>query len=414
MPPSTSRPAAHPRGRGASKKAQQPRRKKGKTQKGKTQAPSRPAYNDTTDPKRVFRPVVELVHPSLDGVNFFNTSHPMCFIFDAVNPARQFKRGEVYDSDEDTPFPDYNPDPENDGEVTETDINDEPGLQPYNPIVPRCVVSTEYCQLLKLTLEMPLRKRYDYRVEISTQSFMHWRADELIDISYGKKVKKSNKNIFVMRWCNRGIPVPYARLLHQFYLEDRHSLSDAGHEARRRMAYARRVLDEFGMELERYKHLEKDFRSAVFTPILQRQLRGLPDSYTPAIHAYLLSPKGTVTIEDATMFYLANDPLDPDCIPTYRRNLIYIREALWHLLVVTGHITSTSRIDYNWVIETHDIIMDRLEARDEEDEGFPLFTSCEVDAIVACNIETWFAEELEEVVRTSMCLEYTDPDYIFM
>jgi len=51
----------------------------------------------------------------------------MCFIFDTISPARQFKRGMPFD--EDGEFPEYAE--EESGNVTETDDN--LGLMPYMP-----------------------------------------------------------------------------------------------------------------------------------------------------------------------------------------------------------------------------------------------------------------------------------------
>lgn len=53
----------------------------------------------------------------------------MCFLFDSVSPARQFKIGSKY-TDED-PFADYGPPPYG-GSITETD--DDNVLQPFYPI----------------------------------------------------------------------------------------------------------------------------------------------------------------------------------------------------------------------------------------------------------------------------------------
>ena len=58
----------------------------------------------------------------------------MCVIFDCVNPVRQFKRGTTYNPEDKNAFPDYDPSPELDGDVTESD--EEADLQPYNPIIP--------------------------------------------------------------------------------------------------------------------------------------------------------------------------------------------------------------------------------------------------------------------------------------
>jgi hypothetical protein len=53
----------------------------------------------------------------------------MCFIFDAITPARQFKRGMPYQADAE--FPDYGPEPWVD--LTESD-DPTTGWMPYKPI----------------------------------------------------------------------------------------------------------------------------------------------------------------------------------------------------------------------------------------------------------------------------------------
>jgi hypothetical protein len=65
-----------------------------------------------------------------------NTDHRMALIFDAVNPARQFKRGEILDekADADEAFPTYSPSPSTDLNVTEVDEHSDGDLKPYAPI----------------------------------------------------------------------------------------------------------------------------------------------------------------------------------------------------------------------------------------------------------------------------------------
>jgi hypothetical protein len=67
----------------------------------------------------------------------------MCLVFDCVNPARQFKRGTQYNSDDEDPFPEYNPDPDNDSEVTEDDDVGGTGQQPYLPVIPEYVSAAD-------------------------------------------------------------------------------------------------------------------------------------------------------------------------------------------------------------------------------------------------------------------------------
>ena len=134
----TSRPAKHSSNHGkAVKESQQPKWKKTKP----SASPNPPAKEDMIDPKLIDQPVERLVHESLRNAWVVNKSRPMCLIFDCVNPARQFKRGVLYDLDETTPFPNYDPDPERDGNVMEGDEGPHPGLQPYNPAIPECVYS---------------------------------------------------------------------------------------------------------------------------------------------------------------------------------------------------------------------------------------------------------------------------------
>jgi hypothetical protein len=79
-------------------------------------------------PANIVQPISGLVHPALLNAWTINKSVNMCFIFDAVSPARQFKRGVLFD--EDGTFPNYND--EDLGDVTETDV-DLPGLMPFAP-----------------------------------------------------------------------------------------------------------------------------------------------------------------------------------------------------------------------------------------------------------------------------------------
>jgi hypothetical protein len=86
-----------------------------------------PAPDETTQ-ANIIQPISGLVSPTLLNAWTINKSVNMCFVFDAVSPARQFKRGVLFD--EDGTFPDYND--EDPGEVTETDV-DPPGLMPFEP-----------------------------------------------------------------------------------------------------------------------------------------------------------------------------------------------------------------------------------------------------------------------------------------
>jgi hypothetical protein len=89
-------------------------------------------YANTTDPTKVTRPVIDLVDENLSLAWRIDPGNPMCFIFDAVLPGRQFKRGMEWDPN--VELPGYGPPPWPD--LTESDGSD-PGLMPYAPILHR-------------------------------------------------------------------------------------------------------------------------------------------------------------------------------------------------------------------------------------------------------------------------------------
>jgi hypothetical protein len=83
-------------------------------------------------PAEVKRPVIKLVSPALAAAWRVNRKQEMCFIFDAVSPARRFKRGMVFDEKADFPKD------TRDGNITETD-GPGPGWMPVDPGLVRCV-----------------------------------------------------------------------------------------------------------------------------------------------------------------------------------------------------------------------------------------------------------------------------------
>lgn len=83
--------------------------------------------NNETNPRLVKGPVRELIHENLAGAKWKIYRHQMCYIFDAVVPARQWKRGTVYTEEE--PWAEYGPPPWPD--LTETDRL--PRQKPYYP-----------------------------------------------------------------------------------------------------------------------------------------------------------------------------------------------------------------------------------------------------------------------------------------
>ena len=73
--------------------------------------------SEETDPARVRQPDSTVVHKNLRTAWAINSALLMCFIFDAISPARRFKRGMAHNDN--VPYPEYND--EESGNVTETD-----------------------------------------------------------------------------------------------------------------------------------------------------------------------------------------------------------------------------------------------------------------------------------------------------
>ena len=140
-----------------------------------------------------------------------------------------------------------------------------------------------------------------------------WDQNQTRCIQYGTSVGKRRPKVV---YKNRFIPSAYTWVIHQLSTEVLHGDRNRAHEAQRRASYAQRVLNAVGEELDSHSDLEVDgpeaasWRSIVLTPILQRHLYGIPDSYTPAIYRTLLppgpgiNPDRILTISDVTRFYL--------------------------------------------------------------------------------------------------------------
>ena len=228
---------------------------------------------------------------------------------------------------------------------------------------------------------------------------MNWSEDQLQEIRYGKTRKLSNRQAHTRIMKTVKVPIPYVRLVHQFCLEEEHSKTDLGHESLRCMTYAQAMLDEFGKELDSYKGEESKFRSKVFTPVLQRQLKGVPDAYAPAIRRAIAPRNATPTISQVTTFYLGNDPLDPKCIPVYRRNILYSRPVMWHLTVLMGKVSVSDTDAFNDSLECEDLIMEGLrETPRSSGRGIPLLNVVEVAAIFGAELDEFFDDELRRMV----------------
>jgi hypothetical protein len=94
-----------------------------------SQTPSINSYPQVKDPSKVDRPIEEEIHENLSTAWKVDTGHQMCYIFDTISPARQFKRGMPFDDDKE--FADYAPEPWED--LTDTD-NEETGWMPFKPV----------------------------------------------------------------------------------------------------------------------------------------------------------------------------------------------------------------------------------------------------------------------------------------
>lgn len=105
------------------------------------------------------------------------------------------------------------------------------------------------------------------------------------------------------------------------------------------------VLDLFAEELRTAAApVPARFRSYVLNPLLQRQLRGIPDSVGTAVMAEVGESRG-----EATKFYLSEDPLDPDHIHTILQNILYI----WHVRLSLTYLYRT-----DWTEHTCGAAMD--------------------------------------------------------
>lgn len=257
---------------------------------------------------------------------------------------------------------------------------------------------------------------------------MSWEQDEVRKISVGHTTRsvKNGRTVSEDLYVEREVPAPYDRIIAQLIAEDDQAEEDHGHEAVRRHSYARRVLNSFYEEILSYDDEAALFRSKVLTPLLQRQIVGVEDNYGPSVMQTVSEYQGIPTIEQATKFYLRHDPCHPRTIPNFRRTIIHIPEARWHLGVVLGHHLVGDPNAYNKNLPYQDVFKKYAEEQrkagnkdvnndtsyddesGDDDEGeippesIPLFNYAEVRVIVELHLEEFFAPELERVVRISL------------
>lgn len=353
-------------------------------------------YEATTDRALVDKPVFKFIAPGMSEAWEISEHFQMCILFDAVNPLRQFKRGTKYNEDAEDSFPDYTA--KEKGEVTETDERGE--LQPYKPQYYRCVRSIHLASCLSLIGVIPLRPVYRFECTITAEQFLTWKEGQLHEIAYGKGRKVAGKREYKWRLLPKKIHVVYARLVSQFIKEAAIVAVHNGHEVLRRQTYAEKMLDKFGRELDAFEGTEESFRSKVFNPVLQRQLRGVADCYAPAIRVVIAGGSGLPTIADVTKFYLGVDPLHPRCIRSYRRNLLYVRESRWHLAIISGSLVPMSKNNVDATIDNQDHITEYMQQEDRHytADGFPLLNAAEAHVLVHEVLHVFFQDELEAVV----------------
>lgn len=264
----------------------------------------------------------------------------------------------------------------------------------------------EILSLLLLIRAVRARSRYKFFVEPDLDVFFGWASGQTWEVKFGLLEGQQNPPV---DFATRCIPVPYARLIHQLALEGEHGESNFAHEAQRRKNYADRVLDKVADELEGAEGIDTPdgsghlWRSKVLTPILQRQNKGVPDVYAPSIAAAVLSfnrnpttaanKARSPTVTDAAAFYLSQDPVDPLCIPVYRRTAIYIRELRWYVGVVSKAIDVKDAKAFKDSLDHQDDLLTSKEKPAAHSSGIPSFTGTERGVIYLAKLAKFYEHE---------------------
>ena len=235
---------------------------------------------------------------------------------------------------------------------------------------------------------------------------MTWKAGEMRTFRLGSTGKRRKGKKTRITYRDMQIPSPYDRILCQLITENEHGMKSTSHEVLRRQYYAREVLDRFCEEYDSYKGPIAKFRSAVLSPILQRQLRGLSDSYLPFVARAISNSDGDPTVGEVTELYLGIDPTDPELIPSYRQNMVFVPEMMWHLGIVMGIFKVGDISGYGRVWGNHDVLMADLQAQggeaDCETQG-SRFSPAMVKVVIANQVEAFFEPELHEAVCIYPC-----------
>ena len=234
---------------------------------------------------------------------------------------------------------------------------------------------------------------------MTPEAFMSWDKAELRKYRKGRLVRGHGSRL---QWKTHFILAPYDRIISQLAAEVKHGEDHDTHESRRRQEYAKRLLDLFAIEVERYKGDAPKFFSKVLTPLLIRQLKGVDDSSSHVVRAMVSNGKPPATVAQAIEFYLNTDPTDPRHIPHYRRRLINLPIAHWHLATVLGHAALGDGDSYIRFHDDHDQIMRSLKEKGygkSGPSGIPLLNIDEVAAVVAEGLAPFFKPELDLVVH---------------
>ena len=207
------------------------------------------------------------------------------------------------------------------------------------------------------------------------------------------------------------IRAPYDRIISQLIAEVKHGEEHDAHESRRRQEYAKRLLDLFAIEAERYKGHTLKFYPKTLTPLLIRQLRGLHDASSRVVRSMVSNNEPPATPEQTIQFYFGVDPTAPSCIPHYRRNLLNLPISRWHLAIVLQTATLGDGDLYDRFHDDHNIIMQTLKRTgypERGPHGIPLLIEDEVAAIIGEEITSFFEPELNLVVHHFLSL-WADP-----
>lgn len=278
------------------------------------------------------------------------------------------------------------------------------------------------------------RNVYHFQVSFGINQFLAWEEGQTVLIKVGALRRPAGGSAPRMFYRKRYIPVVYAQLLHQLCTEIGHAHTNTAHEAQRRAAYAEQVTDLFGDEIYSRRDLSRpgnaasSWRSKVMTPIIQRQIAGVPDAYLPALHAGVLDPENDdpevdddtcvsreMTIAEATTFYLDADPADPALIPEYRRNLLYSRELRWYLTTLLDDSLLENIGWYQLTIWDQDELshVDSEEHMDHEPDtagdtdGPPPLGIWDTVIIWQEGLEGYFKEEIDAAVCAMSLLLFT-------